>query len=399
MIGTALGKTAVRVHGRIRAARRVHRPDKRGVARDTRRMKTSPVSADLAPQPLDRATALPAHYYTDPAISALDRRAIFDRGWQLIAHVCQLREAGDHVVADLGGLPVIAVRGADGAIRVMHNVCRHRAGPLASCDGLGAKSLRCRYHGWTYALDGQLRSATEMSGAVDFDPASIRLPQLAVRVWQGLVFAVVDEALAPPFEAFVAGIDARIGAGRGLDAYGHHVRVGYDVACHWKVYIDNYLEGYHVPHVHPSLNRMLDYRSYLTETSDWYSFQWSPLESAGTLYGNGDALYYWLWPNTMLNILPGRLQTNRVIPKGIDRCRVEFDFYYGLDESDAGQARRAADIAFSDEVQKEDLTICEDVQRGLASGSYVAGRLNPARENAVHHFHELLRRAYRDAAA
>jgi choline monooxygenase len=355
-------------------------------------------AADLAPQPLERATALPAPYYTDPAILALDRRWVFDRGWQFLAHVCQLREAGDHVVADLAGLPVIAVRGEDGAVRAMHNVCRHRAGPIASCDGLGAKSLRCRYHGWTYALDGTLRAATEMSGAADFDPTSIRLPQLTVRIWQGMVFAVADEAQAPPFEAFVAGIDARLGAGRGLDAYGHHHRVGYDVNCHWKVYVDNYLEGYHVPHVHPSLNRLLDYRSYVTETADWYSFQFSPLESTSDLYGNGDALYYWLWPNTMLNILPGRLQTNRVIPKGADRCRVEFDFYYAIDESDLGAKRRAADIAFSDEVQKEDLTICEDVQRGLASGSYVAGRLNPLRENAVHHFHERLRRAYRDAA-
>ncbi len=371
---------------------------------------------DLTPQPLAHATALPARYYTDPGMLALDRRVIFDRGWQFIAHVCQLREAGDHVVASLGGdgiggLPVIAVRGADDVIRVMHNVCRHRAGPIASCDGLGAKSLRCRYHGWTYALDGMLRAATEMSSAVDFDPSSIRLPQLAVRVWQGMVFAAVDDALAPPFETFVADIDARIGASldnaSGLAEYGHHYRVGYDIACHWKVYVDNYLEGYHVPHVHPGLNSLLDYRSYVTETAQWYSFQFSPLvstdesgdESGGEgLYGSGDALYYWLWPNTMLNILPGRLQTNRVIPKGMDRCRVEFDFYYALDDSDAGAARRAADIAFSDEVQKEDLTICEDVQRGLSSGSYIAGRLNPLRENAVHHFHELLRRAYRIAA-
>jgi choline monooxygenase len=104
----------------------------------------------------------------------------------------------------------------------------------------------------------------------------------------------------------------------------------------------------------------------------------------------------------MLNILPGRLQTNRVLPLGVDRCRVEFDFYYtpinsGPDGSAEAQARRARDIAFSDEVQDEDVTICQDVQRGLASGSYEAGRLNPLRENAVHHFHELLRRAYRDS--
>ena len=85
-----------------------------------------------------------------------------------------------------------------------------------------------------------------------------------------------------------------------------------------------------------------------------------------------------------------------MIPKGPDRCRVEFDFYYAMDESDAAKARRAADLSFSDEVQVEDLTICEDVQRGLSSGSYEPGRLNPLRENAVHHFHELLRRIYRD---
>lgn len=350
--------------------------------------------ADLAPQPLQRATALPARFYADPAMAAIDRSAIFDRSWQVVAHVCQLQNAGDHVVADLAGLPVIAVRGADGDIRVMHNVCRHRAGPIAQCDGLAAKSLRCRYHGWTYGLDGVLKSAPEMRTAEDFDVTQIRLPQLPTHLWQGLVFACTGGDPLP-FDELVAGIDARIGDERGLAAYGHHQRVGYDVACNWKVYIDNYLEGYHVPHVHPALNRMLDYRSYVTETAQWHSLQWSPLESSEGLYGSGDALYYWLWPNTTLNILPGRLQTNRVVPKGVDRCRVEFDFYYPLDDSSEARAKREADLGFSDEVQHEDLGICEDVQRGLASGSYVPGRLNPLRENAVHHFQELLRDAYR----
>ncbi|KGM57062.1 (2Fe-2S)-binding protein [Lysobacter arseniciresistens ZS79] len=372
---------------------------------DTRTSDPRGDATDLAPQPLDHATALPARFYVDPAMAALDRRVAFEPGWQLLAHVCQLAGPGDHVVADFAGLPVIAVRGNDGVggpgdIRVFHNVCRHRAGPIASCDGLAARSLRCRYHGWTYGLDGVLKSAPEMGGAPDFNVADVRLPQLAVRVWQGLVFACVDEARAPDFDAFVDGIDARLGADRGLARYGHHQRVGYDVACNWKVYVDNYLEGYHVPHIHPGLNRLLDYRSYVTETARWYSYQWSPLEGGDT-YGDGDALYYWLWPNTMLNILPGRLQTNRVVPLGVDRCRVEFDFYYavdqGADDSGEARARRDADRAFSDEVQLEDLTICEDVQRGLASGSYAPGRLNPLRENAVHHFHELLRSAYRDA--
>jgi choline monooxygenase len=350
-------------------------------------------TVDLTSQPAAQASALPAACYVDPGVRALDRRAIFDRAWHLVAHVCQLREPGDHVVADLAGLPVLAVRGADGAIRVLHNVCRHRAGPIADCDGRGAKALRCRYHGWTYGLDGVLKSAPEMSTAEGFDVASVRLPQLQVRVWQGLVFAA--GGAAPHFDTLVAGMAERIGTDRGLEDYGHHQRVGYDIACHWKVYVDNFLEGYHLPHVHPALNRMLDYRSYLTELSAWHSLQWSPLESTDALYGSGDALYYWLWPNTMLNLLPGRLQTNRVLPLGVDRCRVEFDFYYPCDDGSAARAKRDADRDFSDAVQREDLDICEAVQRGLASGSYVPGRLNPRRESGVHHFHEMVRAAYR----
>jgi len=353
----------------------------------------------LAPQPLSHATSLPAMFYADASMPARDRTAIFDRSWQLLAHVCQLANAGDHVVVDCAGLPVIAVRGGDGEIRAFHNVCRHRGGPLAQCDGLAAKSLRCRYHGWNYGLDGVLKSAPEMGGAEGFDVRDVRLPQLDVRVWQGLVFAAVDAAHAPDFESFTGGIDARLGEARGLEAYGHHQRRHYDVACNWKLYVDNYLEGYHVPHVHPALNRMLDYRSYQTELAPWHSLQWSPMESDATLYGSGDALYYWLWPNTMLNILPGRLQTNRVVPLAVDRCRVEFDFYYPLDDSDEAATRRAADLGFSDEVQHEDLGICVDVQRAMASGAYVPGRLNPLRESGVHHFHELLRAAWRQAQA
>ncbi len=366
---------------------------------------------DLPAQSPGKAIALPARWYCDPDTVALERGAVFDRAWHLLGHASRLRNAGDHLVADCGGLPVIAVRGADGVIRAFHNVCRHRAGPIAQCDGLAAKSLRCRYHGWTYALDGQLKSAPEMQSAEGFDVATVRLPELAVREWQGLVFGAADPARAMPFEDLVAGIDARIGkradnGGRGLAGYGHHRHVAYEIACNWKAYVDNYLEGYHVPHVHPALNRMLDYRSYSTELAQWHSLQWSPLESTPGLYGSGNALYYWLWPNTMLNILPGRLQTNRVVPLAVDRCRVEFDFYYPLDagggdDPDDGEARarRDADRDFSDEVQLEDLRICEDVQRGLASGSYVAGRLNPLRESGVFHFQELLRAAYREALA
>lgn len=350
----------------------------------------------LEPQRPAEALALPARCYVDHAFEWRERATVFATGWQLVAHAGQIAEPGDHMVAQLGAVPLLLVRGAPepdaprGRLRALHNVCRHRAGPLATCDGHGAKALVCRYHGWTYALDGSLRGAPEMHDAPGFDPASVRLPQASVAEWQGLVFA----ALAPeaPFEAVVAGIDARLGGS--LSGHRFDRRVSYEIGCNWKVYIDNFLEGYHLPRVHPALNRLLDYRSYRTELSRWSSLQWSPLDVSQGPYGGGaDALarYWWLWPNTMLNVLPGRLQTNRVVPLAPQRCRVDFDYYY---PAAADAMQRGSDRAFADEVQAEDIAICEAVQRGLASGSYEAGRLNPTRESGVWHFHELLRRAY-----
>ena len=348
----------------------------------------------LAPQPLPAAVALAAPLYTDAAIFAREQQAVFAPSWQLVAHAAQLRGSGDHVVCDVGGIPLLLVRGDDGTLRALHNVCRHRAGPLATCDGRGAKALRCKYHGWTYHLDGQLRSAPEMNDACDFDTAAIRLPQALVAEWQGLVFVALTAA--PPLNEVLAGVDQRLGEHCIAD-YAFHHRVSYEVKCNWKAYVDNYLEGYHVPHIHPALNRMLDYRSYTTELAPWYSLQHSPLESAPTLYGSGEALYYFVWPNTMLNILPGRLQTNRVVPLRADACRVDFDYFYP--PATRSSEQNAQDQAFSDEVQHEDIAICEQVQQRLASGSYLAGRLNPKRESGVHHFHELYRHALREACA
>jgi choline monooxygenase len=355
-----------------------------------------PFSTGLQPQALNRALALPADWYTTPETLEIERFSVFRRTWQLVAHGSDLTGVGDHVVGDIGGVPILLVRGEDQALRGFHNVCRHRAGPLALCAGRGAKSLRCRYHGWNYGLDGRLRSAPEMGEASDFEVGSIALPSVQVAVWQGLVFAALEPTT--DFAKVVDGIAPRL-RGHELDSYRFHRHVSYDIACNWKAYVDNFLEGYHLPHIHPALNRLLDYRSYRTDTAPWYSLQSSPLENAGNIYGSGDALYYFIYPNIMLNILPGRMQTNRVIALSADRCRVEFDFYYPPDDSEAAAARREQDLLFSDEVQREDIAICEHVQRGLNSGSYVAGRLNPTRESGVHHFHELLRAAYREHRA
>lgn len=357
-------------------------------------MAYRPERAWLEPQPAASALALHASFYTDREAARVERRTIFARSWQLVSHAAAVSGAGDHVVDEIAGVPVILVRGADGKLRGFHNVCRHRAGPLATCDGRGAKALRCRYHGWTYRLDGRLRAAPEMDEAEGFELEDVRLPEIRVAQWNGMVFAALGDV--PPMGEVLAGMGRRIGE-RGMADWAFDRRVSYEVGCNWKTYVDNFLEGYHLPHVHPGLNRVLDYRSYRTDTAHWHTLQWSPLESEGGEYGaggTGDALYYFVWPNTMLNILPGRLQTNRVVPLDTQRCRVDFDYFY---PRGTHAAQRERDVAFSDQVQKEDVAICEAVQRRLASGSYAAGRLNPKREAGVHHFHELVRQAFREA--
>ena len=162
--------------------------------------------------------------------------------------------------------------------------------------------------------------------------------------------------------------------------------VSYEVACNWKVYVENYLEGYHLPFVHPGLNQLLSYNQYKTQLFRWYSHQSSPIQS--DLYGDGQAHYIFMYPNMMLNILPNRLQSNLVIPLSPTTCRVVFDYYTHqtsvLDR----------DIAFSDEVQGEDIHICERVQQGLMSGAYQAGRISPSQEKGVWHFQELIRAAW-----
>jgi choline monooxygenase len=343
----------------------------------------------LEAEPLDRAHALAAPFYVDPAIAALEQSAVFGRSWQLAARSESLTGAGDHVVAEVPGRSILLVRGADGVLRAFHNVCRHRAGPVALCDGRGARALHCRYHGWTYTLEGQLRSAPEMKEACDFDVTSIRLPQVDVREWQSLVWVALEPHV-PALDDMLDGIGEKL-----QSPLTWARRVSYALNCNWKVYVDNYLEGYHLPHVHPELNRLLDYRSYTTTLARWSSLQHSPLEGAdNNFYGAGGAWYFFVYPNTMLNILPGRVQTNRVMPLGVDRCRVDFDYFY----ADADLQRREQDQQFSDAVQAEDASICEAVQRGLSSGTYVAGRLCPKRESGVHHFHDLLRAAYRSVS-
>ena len=338
---------------------------------------------------LAQASTLPAKVYCDADVAGRERQAIFRSYWQYVAHESQLPKPGSSLFVDLAGVPIVILRTRDG-LHAYEAVCRHRAGPLVACHAGVKDFLRCRYHGWSYGHDGVLINATEMQGCEQFDAGAVRLPAVEIASLRGLIFARLT-AGPTSFQAATDGIAERLtAAGHDLSRLQHHATVSYDIECNWKTYVDNFLEGYHVPLVHPSLDAILDYRSYRTELAEWYSLQSSPLESAPNAYGSGEALYYFLYPATMLNILPDRLQTNRVIPLGAERCRVIFDFLYPAEwTAEARTLKYASDSAFSEQVQQEDIEICVAVQRNLESGSYVSGRFNPKREQGLHHFQRL----------
>jgi len=357
---------------------------------------------DLAVQPLARAETIPSSWYTDPAFHALERDAIFARTWQFVTHASRVANAGEHVVATVADNPVIVVRGKDRVLRAFYNVCRHRGGPLALEDGC-AKALQCKYHGWTYLLDGSLRGVPAFDRVELFDKKDYGLTPVRLAEWQGLVFVNLDER-PEPIAQLTKGIDERLTPGE-LPSLGFYRRLDYAVACNWKVYVDNYMEAYHVPHVHPELFTLYDFQSYQTEAHDSWTVQYSPLDSGKTGYGGGNgrgngagmAWYFCIFPAFMLNIMPGRLQTNRVIPLAADRCLVRFEYYYADLGSDAARARADQDIAFSDRVQHEDIAICEHVQKGLGSRAYDRGRLSVKFEEGVYRFQVMLKAAYRRA--
>ena len=353
--------------------------------------------ADFAIPPIERAETIPANWYLDESFYALDQEILFERAWHFVGHTTQLPQPGSYLVTTIGGESIIIVRDTGGEVRAFYNVCRHRGGPLVldACGGV-EKVLQCKYHGWTYKLDGSLRGVPRFDRVDLFDKKDYGLVPVDIERWEGLLFVRLSEK-AGRLEDRLEGIRERIRPIQ-LHTMQFYRQVVYEIACNWKVYVDNYLEGYHLPFVHPELCDILDIKKYTTETSAYYSLQHSPITEEENVYGasGGTAYYYHIFPNFMLNILPGRLQTNVILPAGREKTLVIFDYYFSEVDSAAAIRHIEEDIAFSDKVQEEDVLICEHVQQGLRSKAYDRGRFSVECEEGVYHFQALLKRAYHE---
>ncbi len=344
--------------------------------------------------PLAQASTIPASWYVDPQVAELEKLHVFSTTWQLVARTGQLQKPGEFVTARLAGEPVVVIRGADGTLRAFYNVCRHHAAAVVTQPCGQASILQCPYHGWKYGLDGSLKGTPEFDGVEGFDRSEYGLVPVRVDTWECFVFVNLDPQAAP-LHKFLGGLIGRV-APLGIGKLDYFDRKTYDIHCNWKVFVDNYLDGgYHVPYLHKALSSVLDYKQYTIENEDRYCLQSSPMvasnEDAATgATRKGDrAWYFWQYPNLMINCYEGYMDTNYVIPVDADHCSVIFDFYF----SDVSESRRefnAQSVNVGNRVQDEDLGICEDVQRGLKSRAYGAGRLSVRREAGEHLFHRLL---------
>lgn len=332
------------------------------------------------------ATTLPATTYADSNHWRREREAIFGQSWLCVGHSLELPEPGDVALFDVSGWSLLLVRGQDGRVRGFHNVCRHRAGPLVWPDAPPARGLRhlqCRYHGWRYDLEGRRVASPGFGGEL---PDDLRLVVVPVACWRGLLFAWPGAAPPVPFADWIAPLDREMSAS--LDGLRLHRREQHELRCNWKVYVENYLEGYHIPWMHPSLSSEVELARYRVHPGERLVRHEVPSPGDGPNAG----LWVWAWPSLALNVYGPGVSIERIVPVGPERTRIDYLYLF----RDGPDVDWEAALAMSRTVTAEDARICEAVQRGLASGVVPTGVLSPRHEKGVKSFQDLVRGALMD---
>lgn len=341
-----------------------------------------------------RAQTLDASWYLDPTVYDLEMERIFARTWQPVAKLKDVAEIGDYVATDAAGEPILVTRDTENRIRAYYNVCPHRAGALARGCG-NRKSIQCTYHGWTFDLDGRLMNTPYFFEVEDFNPADFNLREIRVDTWGPYVFVNLDDN-SPGLREWWGDEFDRI---RGINWDEWHLvdEREYVIDVNWKVYMDNYAEGYHVATAHPGLHREMSLDDLYVDTYRFYSTQRAEIKPpyVGNPYKRryvnpkpGDSInYHVMFPNFMIDDYPDNISTNIVKPLGHEKIVLKFDWWF---KDDADQEMMDSMIEFADQVQQEDIDICNDVQRNLKSRVYDVGRFSGRYENGVHHFHALV---------
>jgi phenylpropionate dioxygenase-like ring-hydroxylating dioxygenase large terminal subunit len=334
---------------------------------------------------------LPWSWYSDPQTLPLEQERIFRRSWQYVGPVEHAAQPGEYFTSRIGDVPVLVARGRDEQLRAFLNVCRHRGAVLV--EGRGRReTLQCHYHAWTYDLEGRLRNAPRSEREPGLETDGICLLSLPVETWGPLVFVNPDADAAPLADTLGPVPDHLAAGGVELDGLRFHRHTEVEVACNWKIAVENYLECYHCPTAHPGFSAVVDVRpdAYKLETYALASSQFGPTK--GDAGGPIEGQFHWLWPVTKVYALPGpqNLVAGPLFPLAPDRTGGWFDYFFAEDVSEE-QAEEL--IAFDDQVGREDRQLVESVQRGVGSGLLESGQLLPQSERLLAHFQGLVRKA------
>ena len=352
--------------------------------------------------PVSKAVGIPPIWYTDPEIYEAEREAIFGKNWISVGHEIDTQNPGEYVTENIAGEPVFIVKDED-TRRTFLNICSHRSTTLLpECQGtlpllkngpkVDHREIQCPYHGWTYNMQGKLCGAPGFGRGKqdDFSPKQNGLRSFETASWGPLIFMRMEPG-KNTLENVLAPIRERVSK-EDLSKLEWKGRMIYEIDCNWKVFVDNYLDGgYHVSVLHPSLSGALNCDEYSTQVFDYCSLQQSPTQAIGNdpiaqARQGSDAMYWWVFPNTMINIYEGVMDTNIVLPDGPNKCKVIFDYYFSKDKD----SQSIIDyIDGAHKTQLEDMKVSKWVQTGLQSRYAKAGRFGKA-EPGIYHFHKLL---------
>jgi len=329
---------------------------------------------------------LPARWYDDPTIFARERAAIFDQTWLLAGHVTTLPSPTGAQALRVGGRSILLVRRADGTLGAFHNVCRHRAAPLL-WEGSSQRcaTLQCRYHGWRYDLDGTLRSTSGFGET--FSPDDWGLLEVHLRQWRGLLFVcfLPIQTPPPPLSEAISGLQT-VAAELPLESMVAFDTRSHTLRCNWKTYVENYLEGYHIPWLHPTLSAEISMRDYRVTVTGRTALHVVPTKAGAISQG----MWAWQWPNVALNVYGTGMSIERMNP--VSPVEMEIHYTY-LSTADSTPAEREQSVAMSEQVTAEDVQICEAVAANLSAGTYQTGRLSPRHEGGVAAFQDWVRQA------
>lgn len=343
------------------------------------------------------AETMPAEFYRSRDVYEQLKKKVFAKCWHFAGDSDLVKVPGSIYPFTLleGYLnePLLLTRDRDDKIHCLSNVCTHRGNILVESADI-VQNMRCRYHGRRFELDGCFRSMPECEDALNFPRKADNLSNVPFELWYNFIFASIDP-VKPHSDFFKPITDRLDGVKLGEMTHEPTRSRDYLVKCNWALYVENYLEGFHIPYVHSSLNDVIDYGAYTDELYDYSTLQLGvakPGEECFTLseispdYGTEVAAYYWwVFPNMMFNFYPWGLSINIIRPLGIDLTKVSFITYV----SDHSRLDKGAGAGL-DRVEREDEAIVEMVQRGMQSSFYSRGRYSPKREKGVHHFHRLL---------